>query len=102
MNQITNAVVDVFKWIKSDFDNWPTRFVLEITAWFASIACSIIMAVTLPHPPFFLLYPMFISQCVIFAWAAWTRRSFGMLANYALLITIDSIALARLTYIEFF
>lgn len=102
MDQVSNAVVDVLKWIRADYHAWPTRFVLELTAWFASIACSVIMAVTLPNPPFFLLYPMFISQCGIFAWAAWTRRSFGMLANYTLLITIDSVALARLTYIEFF
>jgi hypothetical protein len=42
------------------------------------------------------LYPLFIIQCAIFAWAAWTRRSSGMLANYVLLVTIDTVALARL------
>jgi hypothetical protein len=56
----------------------------------------LIMAFTLPHPPFLLLYPMFIMQCCIFAWSAWTRRSLGMLGNYILLITIDIAALIRL------
>jgi hypothetical protein len=42
------------------------------------------------------LYPLFIFQCAIFCWAAWTRRSTGMVANYLLLVTIDSIALIRL------
>ena len=51
---------------------------------------------TVPNPPFLLLYPLFITQCAIFAWAAYTRGSAGMLANYALLVGIDVIALGRL------
>jgi len=31
----------------------------------------------------------------MYAWAAWTRGSFGMLANYLLLTAIDSVALSR-------
>lgn len=96
MDQLFNVVGDVFQWIKKDFREWPLRFILEVSAWFTSIACSLIMAFTLPHPPFLLLYPMFIAQCGIFAWAAWTRKSFGMLGNYILLISIDAAALIRL------
>jgi hypothetical protein len=65
-------------------------------AWFLSIGCSITMMLTVPHPPFLILYPLFIMQCAIFGWAAWTRRSFGMLANYLLLVSIDSVALIRM------
>jgi hypothetical protein len=93
-------MIAVFKntvaWIKSDFQTWPLRCVLEITAWFMSIGCAIAMAATLPNPPFLILYPIFITQCAIFGWAAWTRRSTGMVANYMLLVTIDLIALIRL------
>ena len=32
----------------------------------------------------------------MYAWAAWNRRSFGMLANYLLLTTIDSVGMFRL------
>jgi len=32
----------------------------------------------------------------MYAWAAYTRKSFGMLANYILLTTIDSVGLARM------
>jgi hypothetical protein len=85
-----------YVWAKHDFHEWPLRFVLEITAWFLSIACSITMALTVPQPPFLILYPLFIFQCAIFCWSAWTRRSTGMVANYLLLVTIDSIALIRL------
>ena len=96
MDQITNTITSVYNWAKKDFNEWPLRFVLEISAWILSIACSIVMALTVPTPPFLILYPLFIAQCAIFGWAAWTRRSTGMVANYLLLVTIDSIALIRL------
>ena len=31
----------------------------------------------------------------VFAWACWTRRSFGLMANSVFLVTIDSIGLIR-------
>jgi hypothetical protein len=100
MDQLTNTVVNVYKWAKSDFHSWPARFVLEISAWFMSIGCAVTMAATLPHPPFLILYPIFIIQCIIFAWSAWTRKSTGLVANYLLLVTIDIIGLARLIIIQ--
>lgn len=96
MNQLVHTFFNVYSWAKKDFNEWPLRFVLEITAWILSIACAATMAVTVPNPPFLILYPLFIFQCIIFCWAAWTRRSTGMVANYLLLVTIDSIALIRL------
>jgi hypothetical protein len=96
MEQLTNIVVDIYQWAKEDFKSYPLRFALEILAWFMSIGCSITMSVTVPHPPFLILYPLFMTQCAIFAWAAWTRKSFGMIANYMLLVSIDSFALYRL------
>lgn len=96
MDQITNTISNIYSWARGDFKEWPLRFVLEITAWILSIVCSVTMAITVPTPPFLILYPLFIFQCAIFCWAAWTRRSTGMVANYLLLVTIDSIALIRL------
>lgn len=87
---------DTTNWIKQDYQEWPLRCVLEIAAWFMSLGCAIWMAATLPNPPFLILYPIFIVQCAIFGWAAWTRRSTGMVANYLLLVTIDLIGLIRL------
>jgi hypothetical protein len=91
-----DVIVDIWKWIKEDHKAWPLRFYLEIAAWLGSIGCSLTMAFTLPHPPFLILYPLFIIQCLIFCWAAWTRKSFGMMANYILLVSIDSLAYIRL------
>lgn len=87
---------DVIQWIKDDWRSHKIRFVLEVLAWSMSIGCSITMAVTVPDPPLFTLYPVWISSCGLYAWAAWTRRSFGMLANYILLTSIDTVGLIRL------
>lgn len=96
MDQITNTFIDIFKWAKKDFEDWPLRFCLEILAWLLSIGCAIGMAITVPEPPLIILYPIWISGCAIYAWASWTRGSFGMLANYLLLITIDILGLTKL------
>lgn len=93
---ILNYIKPTLEWIKADYTESPSRFVLEVIAWMMSIACAVIMMLTVPTPPFLLLYPMFITQCAIFAWAAWTRKSFGMLSNYMLLVSIDLVALWRL------
>jgi hypothetical protein len=83
-------------WIRDDYNTHPFRFVIELLAWAVSIGCSITMAVTVPNPPLLALYPVWISGCAMYAWAAYTRKSFGMLANYILLTTIDTIGLLRM------
>lgn len=86
----------IFTWIKEDWRSNHVRFLIEVVAWLISIGCSIIMAFTVPTPPLYILYPLWISGCAMYAWASYTRRSFGMLANYLLLTTIDSIGLIRM------
>lgn len=87
-------------WIREDYRSQPLRFCLEVLAWAMSIGCALVMAATVPDPPLIWIYPWFIMGCVIYAWAAWTRRSFGMLANYLLLTTIDAIGLIRMIVIS--
>lgn len=93
MNEL---IFNTLNWIKEDWKSNPLRCFLEIFAWFLSIGCSFTMMLTVPNPPFLILYPLFITQCAIFGWAAWTRKSFGMIANYMLLVSIDSVALVRM------
>jgi hypothetical protein len=96
MDQITNTLTDIVKWIRNDYNSHPLRFFVELTAWVLSISCSITMALTVPYPPLPILYPIWISGCALYAWAAFSRKSFGMLANYMLLVTIDIIGLIRM------
>ena len=93
MNEI---LTNIFKWIKDDYKAYPLRFIVEITAWALSIGCSVTMALTVPTPPLIILYPIFIIQCIMYGWAAYSRRSFGMPSNYALLVTIDCVGLFRM------
>ena len=87
-----------FEWIKDDFASNRIRFAVELLAWAVSIGCSITMAATVPTPPLLILYPIWISGCAMYAWASYTRKSFGMLANYLLLTTIDTIGLIRMVF----
>ena len=86
----------IFNWIKDDYRTHPFRFIIELLAWGISIGCSITMALTVPNPPLLALYPIWIIGCGLYAWASFTRKSFGMLANYLLLVTIDSVGLIRM------
>jgi hypothetical protein len=93
-------MIDIFRptieWIRDDWNSNRYRFIVELLAWAVSIGCSLTMALTVPNPPLLILYPIWISGCAMYAWAAYTRKSFGMLANYLLLTTIDTIGLMRM------
>lgn len=93
---MNDILTGIFSWISDDYKTNRFRFFVEILAWAISIGCSITMATTVPNPPLLILYPIWITGCALYAWAAYTRKSFGMLANYILLTTIDTIGLVRM------
>ena len=93
---MNDVVSDIFNWIKQDYSSNKFRFVVEVIAWAISIGCSLIMALTVPNPPLLMLYILWIAGCAMYAWAAFTRKSFGMLANYILLTIIDTVGLVRI------
>ena len=93
---MNDILLNTFTWIKDDWNSNRLRFIIELLAWAISIGCSITMALTVPTPPLLILYPVWITGCAMYAWAAYTRKSFGMLANYILLTTIDTIGLIRM------
>ena len=89
-------LLNIYNYIKDDYSTNPLRFVVEVTAWIISVGCSVTMALTVPYPPLLILYPIWITGCAMYAWASYTRKSFGMIANYMLLVTIDSVGLVRM------
>ena len=93
-------MLDIFaptlQWIKDDYRSHRKRFCIEVLAWAISVGCSITMAITVPNPPLLYMYPIWITGCALYAWAAFTRKSFGLLANYLLLTTIDTFGLIRM------
>ena len=98
MKKILEIIQPTIEWVKDDWHSGRIRFIIELLAWAISIGCSITMATTVPNPPLLTLYPIWISGCAMYAWAAYTRKSFGMLANYILLTTIDTIGLIRMLW----
>jgi len=93
---MNDLILRSFNWIHDDWKSGRVRFVVECVAWAISIGCAIAMAATVPTPPLLILYPIWILGCAMYAWAALTRKSFGMLANYLLLTTIDIVGLIRM------
>jgi len=89
-------LINIYNYIKDDYSTNPVRFIVEVTAWAISVGCSVTMALTVPYPPLLILYPIWITGCAMYAWASYTRKSFGMIANYMLLVTIDSVGLVRM------
>jgi hypothetical protein len=96
MKIFLNVFSGTIEWIKDDWNSHPFRFVVEVVAWAISIGCSLVMALTVPTPPLLILYPIWILGCALYGWAAYTRKSFGMLANYILLTTIDTVGLINM------
>ncbi|MEN9896594.1 MAG: hypothetical protein RLZZ66_243 [Pseudomonadota bacterium] len=93
---MNDILLTTFEWIKNDWESNRFRFCVELLAWAISIGCSLTMAITVPTPPLLILYPVWITGCAMYAWAAYSRQSFGMLANYILLVSIDTVGLIRM------
>jgi len=87
-----------FDWIRTDWNSNKYRFSVEIFAWLISISCAITMALTVPNPPLLYLYPVWIAGCTLYALCAYSRRSFGMLLNYMVLVMIDIVGLLRMVF----
>ena len=94
--QISNSMIPigkVVKFINKDYKSHPVRFIVEVVAWILSISASVIMAATVPNPPLLIIYLLWVIGCSLYSWAAISRGSFGLLANYALLTAIDTYGL---------
>ena len=95
MNEILKPTFD---WIRNDWNSNKYRFSVELFAWLISISCAITMALTVPNPPLLYLYPVWIAGCTLYALCAYSRRSFGMLLNYMVLVLIDIVGLLRMVF----
>ena len=87
---------NIAAYVRADFEEYPLRFGLEMLGWAISIGCSVTYAIMVPNLPFIPLYAAFITGCLIMAWCAYTRGSFGILSNYLILSIIDSTGLIKL------
>jgi hypothetical protein len=80
---------NIWNWIQEDWRNNPVRFCLEVLCWLDSLACAIIVNTTVPNLPFLVLYPLWVTGTLAYAWCAWSRGSFGMLATFLMIASMD-------------
>ena len=83
------TIENILAWIKEDWNNNPVRFCLEVLCWLDSLACAIIVNTTVPNLPFLVLYPLWVTGTLAYAWCAWSRGSFGMLATFLMIASMD-------------
>jgi hypothetical protein len=95
MNLIFKISKNFREYVRNDWKSNRVRFCTEVFAWACSVVSAVIFAVTVPTVPVVPLYSIFISGCCASAWACWTRRSFGLMANSVFLVIIDGIGLIR-------
>ena len=84
-----DILVKTFAWIKEDWESDKFRFIIEFIGWVISIVSALVMAITAPNPPLLWMYPVWMIGVILYGWAAWSRKSFSMLANAILLTIID-------------
>ena len=82
-------IENIWAWIREDWKGHPVRFCLEVLCWLDSLACAIIVNTTVPNLPFLVLYPLWISGTLAYAWCAWSRGSFGMLVTFLMIASMD-------------
>jgi hypothetical protein len=84
-----DQLYNIWDWIKEDWKTHPVRFCLEVACWINNLLIAIIFNSTVPNLPFLLLYPMWVGGSLTYAWCAWSRGSFGMLATYLMITVMD-------------
>jgi len=83
------VVIKVWNWVREDWNNNSVRFCLEVLCWLDSLACAIIVNTTVPNLPFLVLYPLWVTGTLAYAWCAWSRGSFGMLLTFLMIASMD-------------
>ena len=86
---MVEPIENMWAWIQEDWRRHPARFCLEVLCWLDSLACAIIVNTTVPNLPFLVLYPLWVTGTLAYAWCAWSRGSFGMLATFLMIASMD-------------
>ena len=92
---MNEPIREIWEWIKQDWQDNRLRFCVELICWLDSMLCAIIVNSTVPNLPFHILYPLWISGTALYAWAAWSRGSFGMLITFLMIGSMDCIGFAK-------
>jgi len=84
------------QYIKKDWETNPVRLILEFVNWIGNVIIAIIIAATVPHTPFLILYPIWFLCTGISIFSAVSRGSTGLLLASVSLLLIDIVGAYRL------
>ena len=93
-----DQLYNIWDWIKEDWKTHPIRFCLEVACWINNLLIAIIFNSTVPNLPFLLLYPMWVGGSLTYAWCAWSRGSFGMLATGLMIASMDCVGWIKVLF----
>lgn len=89
-------IENTWQWIREDWQSNPIRFAIETVCWANSLFCALVITATVPNLPYHMLYPLWISGTLLYAWCAWSRQSSGMLVTFLMIAAIDSVGYLRI------
>jgi hypothetical protein len=86
----------ILKFYKEDYKSYPLRWVVEAFAWVGTLVNTIIITITVPNVPWMFCYPIWITGCLAYAWAQWTRRSSMGVTSCLVFAALDGVGLVKL------
>lgn len=85
----------VVKYIMDDWTSHPFRLIMETINWIGTVFCGLFIALTVPHTPFGILYPIWFCLMSISVFSSWSRGSFGVLLASVSMLAIDIFGYVR-------
>jgi hypothetical protein len=89
---------NIWEWIKQDWHSNPWRFIIEVICWLDSLACAVIVNSTVPNVPWLIMYPLWVGGTLCYAWCAYSRGSFGMLATGLMIASMDAMGWIKVLF----
>jgi len=89
---------NIWEWIKQDWRSHPWRFIMEVICWIDSLVCAVIVNSTVPEVPWLIMYPLWVGGTLVYAWCAYSRGSFGMLATGLMIASMDAMGWIKVLF----
>jgi hypothetical protein len=92
---MNNFLQETITFFKEDYQSYPLRWTIEAFAWIGTLLNTIVINLTVPDVPWLFCYPIWITGCLAYAWAQWTRKSSLGVLSSILFAAIDGVGLIK-------
>jgi hypothetical protein len=89
-------IESIIKFYGDDYKSYPLRWYVEALAWSGTLVNTIVITWTVPNVPWLMCYPIWITSCLAYAWAQWTRKSSIGVSSCLAFAALDGIGLIKL------